>query len=216
MLKQEFIDKGGIVGGNPTAYNCSTCTAMFTDPNAFMDHITNGHIGPHLLTENHAVGQLKCPSCPLSFDRTQLLKDHMTRGHNSMPSFSVQAQPIQLGQQLIFHHAQTHQPNSSHLTIPTQTSNSTTAPVTTLDGLYCNQCKNPFANKYSLMKHLRSTRCKIDDEASISRIINEQLTCVKCRHQFGSVQALNKHIEGQKCLQPGWSDSGGEFFQICF
>ena len=105
MLKQEFIDKGGIVGGNPTAYNCSTCTAMFTDPNAFMDHITNGHIGPHLLTENHAVGQLKCPSCPLSFDRTQLLKDHMTRVHNSMPSFSVQAQPIQLGQHLIFHHA---------------------------------------------------------------------------------------------------------------
>ena len=66
------------------------------------------------------------------------------------------------------------------------------------------------------MKHLRSTRCKIDDEASISRIINEQLTCAKCRHQFGSVQALNKHIEGQKCLQPGWSDSGGEFCRSVF
>ena len=54
MMKQEFVEKEAIVslGGNTqqismsgTAYNCSTCTAMFTDPNAFMDHITNGHIG---------------------------------------------------------------------------------------------------------------------------------------------------------------------------
>ena len=57
------------------------------------------------------------------------------------------------------------------------------------------------------MKHLRSTRCKLDDEASINRIINEQLTCGKCRHQFGSVQALNKHSEGQKCpWQPGFHE----------
>ena len=40
----------------------------------------------------------------------------------------------------------------------------------------------------------------LDSEASINRVINDQLTCVKCRHQFGSVQALKKHIEGQKCL----------------
>ena len=26
------------------------------------------------------------------------------------------------------------------------------------EGLFCPECKNPFANKYSLMKHLRSTR----------------------------------------------------------
>lgn len=50
MLKQEFVEKEGIVSlsgteVSGTAYNCSTCTAMFTDPNAFMDHITNGHIG---------------------------------------------------------------------------------------------------------------------------------------------------------------------------
>ena len=30
--------------------------------------------------------------------------------------------------------------------------------VGTGDGLFCPECKNPFANKYSLMKHLRSTR----------------------------------------------------------
>ena len=117
----------------------------------------------------------------------------MTSVHNSMPSFSVQSQPIQLGQQLVFQS-------------PNQNQSKSFETPNTPDGLYCNQCKNPFANKYSLMKHLRSTRCKLDDEASINRIINEQLSCVKCRHQFGSVHALNKHIEGQKCLQPGWSD----------
>ena len=74
------------------------------------------------------------------------------------------------------------------------------ASTTLVDGLYCNQCKNPFANKYSLMKHLRSTKCKLDSEASINRVINDQLTCNKCRHQFGSVQALKKHVEGLKCL----------------
>ena len=72
--------------------------------------------------------------------------------------------------------------------------------TTLIDGLYCNQCRNPFANKYSLMKHLRSTKCKLDSEASINRVINDQLTCNKCRHQFGSVQALKKHVEGLKCL----------------
>ena len=69
------------------------------------------------------------------------------------------------------------------------------------DGLYCSQCKKPFANKYSLMKHLRSTKCKLESEASINRVINDQLTCNKCKHQFGSVQALKKHVDhGKKCM----------------
>ena len=105
-------------------------------------------IGPHLLENSNPAGhtsysrsfkqepgQLKCPSCPLSFDRTQLLKEHMTSVHNSMPSFSVQSQPIQLGQQLVFQSPSQNQPKSF------ETPN-------TPDGLYCNQCKNPFANKY--------------------------------------------------------------------
>ena len=58
------------------------------------------------------------------------------------------------------------------------------------------------------MKHLRSTKCKLDDEASINRVINEQLTCAKCKHQFGSVQALNKHVQAQKCSQPGFGQAG--------
>ena len=68
------------------------------------------------------------------------------------------------------------------------------------DGLFCSQCKKPFANKYSLMKHLRSTKCKLESEASINRVINDQLTCNKCKHQFGSVQALKKHVDGKKCM----------------
>ena len=105
----------------------------------------------------------------MSFDRTQSLKDHMSCLHNTVPSFSVQSQPL--------------------------------IKTSTLDGLYCHQCKNPFANKYSLMKHLRSTKCKMEDESSINRVINDQLTCPKCKHQFGSVQAYNKHAEGRKCLE---------------
>ena len=58
---------------------------------------------------------------------------------------------------------------------------------------------NPFANKYSLMKHLRSTKCKMEDETMITTMVNLQLTCGKCSHQFGSVNALTKHLEGQKC-----------------
>ena len=50
------------------------------------------------------------------------------------------------------------------------------------------------------MKHLRSTKCKLESEASINRVINDQLTCNKCKHQFGSVQALKKHVDGKKCM----------------
>lgn len=43
--------------------------------------------------------------------------------------------------------------------------------VGTGEGLFCPECKNPFANKYSLMKHLRSTRYfrKIEYDAYMSR-----------------------------------------------
>ena len=51
------------------------------------------------------------------------------------------------------------------------------------------------------MKHLRSTKCKLESEASINRVINDQLTCNKCKRQFGSVQALKKHVDhGKKCM----------------
>ena len=119
--------------------------------------------------------ELLCPQCPLSFDRTQDLKIHMQSVHHTIPNFSVQAQPIK--------------PNLNLLNTPNAT-----------QSLFCPKCKNPFANKYSLMKHLRTTKCKLSDEASINRVINEQLTCPKCKHQFGSVQALNKHFDTKKCL----------------
>ena len=56
------------------------------------------------------------------------------------------------------------------------------------------------------MKHLRSTKCKLESEASINRVINDQLTCNKCKHQFGSVQALKKHVDGKKCLEHNQSN----------
>ena len=51
-------------------------------------------------------------------------------------------------------------------TVTTATTNGNVVPasgipvpfVGTGEGLFCPECKNPFANKYSLMKHLRSTR----------------------------------------------------------
>ena len=65
------------------------------------------------------------------------------------------------------------------------------------EGLFCPHCRNPFANKYSLTKHLRSTsKCRHESEVEINKIINDQLTCGKCLKQFGSMQALQKHLEG--------------------
>ena len=66
------------------------------------------------------------------------------------------------------------------------------------EGLFCPHCRNPFANKYSLTKHLRSTsKCRHDNEIEINKIINDQLTCGKCLKLFGSMQPLQKHMEGK-------------------
>jgi len=177
MLKQEVSE--------PTeSYKCSVCFAIFSDVQLFVEHVTHGHNQTKVLADPESL--LRCPSCPLSFDRTQYLKEHMENVHQSTPTFSIQAQPIISRDQIT--------PVS---TVSQASESDVSASTTTLiDGLFCNQCKNPFANKYSLMKHLRSTKCKLDSEASINRVINDQLTCNKCRHQFGSVQALKKHVEG--------------------
>ena len=201
MLKQDFMDtKGGPMGSQSVyetpqngpqidgAYRCNTCNASFCDPNTFMDHMTHGHAP---MVQNTL---LRCPSCPMSFDRTQTLKDHMTVVHNSVPTFSVHAQPLRPNdQQNLAPQMVSTSPNPEVVDIHHSTSAS--GP----EGLYCTLCKNPFANKYSLMKHLRSTKCKMEDETMITTMVNLQLTCGKCSHQFGSVNALTKHLEGQKC-----------------
>ena len=67
--------------------------------------------------------------------------------------------------------------------------------------LFCPNCQNPFANKYSLTKHLRSTsKCRTSSEVEINKIINDQLTCGKCLKQFGSIESLRKHINCEHCL----------------
>ena len=139
---------GGYPGNNPAQAHIELYWKLKLILHTYLNIIGPKIIGPHLLENSNPAGhtsysrsfkqepgQLKCPSCPLSFDRTQLLKEHMTSVHNSMPSFSVQSQPIQLGQQLVFQSPSQNQPKSF------ETPN-------TPDGLYCNQCKNPFANKY--------------------------------------------------------------------
>ena len=126
---------------------------MFTDPNAFMDHITNGHIGPHLL-ENSSVGQLKCPSCPLSFDRTQLLRDHMTSVHNSMPSFSVQAQPIQLGHHQLVFPTQPHPPSSIQVKLCFRDIVSLLRVLHT--GIYDSNFSNNFKSNLNLSFHMNA------------------------------------------------------------
>ena len=199
MLKQEVSEPA-------ESYKCSVCFAIFSDVQLFVEHVTHGHDQTKVLADPESL--LRCPSCPLSFDRTQYLREHMENIHQSTPTFSIQGSDCFLNfRSTVFNNNYdtiiSAQPiiSRDQTTPVSQASESdVSASASLIDGLYCNQCKNPFANKYSLMKHLRSTKCKLDSEASINRVINDQLTCNKCRHQFGSVQALKKHVEGLKCM----------------
>ena len=80
MLKQEELKS------KSESYTCSTCSALFSDANQFVEHVTNGH--------KEVDNLLQCPQCSMSFDRTQALKEHMQSVHQSVPSFSVQATPV--------------------------------------------------------------------------------------------------------------------------
>ena len=82
MLKQEIIEK-------TEAYRCSICSAIFSDVQLFVEHVTTGH-GQQTKVFANPENLLKCPSCPLSFDRTQHLKDHMENIHQSVPTFSIE------------------------------------------------------------------------------------------------------------------------------
>ena len=86
MLKQEIIEK-------TEAYRCSICSAIFSDVQLFVEHVTTGH-GQQTKVFANPENLLKCPSCPLSFDRTQHLKDHMENIHQSVPTFSIEGKKI--------------------------------------------------------------------------------------------------------------------------
>ena len=81
MMKQEIVEK-------TEAYRCSICSAIFSDVQLFVEHVTMGHGQTKVFANPENL--LKCPSCPLSFDRTQHLKDHMENIHQSVPTFSIQ------------------------------------------------------------------------------------------------------------------------------
>jgi hypothetical protein len=141
---------------------------------------------------------LRCPICPATFHRRPALNEHMQTIHHQQPPPLPSPNPHH-GHAGQGHHGSgpgSQGPPSTSST-PAPRANSTTPFVPPGDGLFCPECKNPFANKYSLMKHLRSTRCRQESEATINRIINDQLTCGRCYKQFGSIQALHKHVEGK-------------------
>ena len=139
-----------------------------------------------------------CSTCSATYSDANQFVEHVTNGHKDQePDHLLQCPQCPLSfdrTQDLKEHMQT-----IHQTVPSFSIQATPILSNDHQGLTCPQCKNPFANKYSLMKHLRSTKCKLADEASINRVINEQLTCTKCKHQFGSLQALNKHLEAKKC-----------------
>ena len=81
MLKQEILEV-------PESYRCSVCSAIFSDVQLFVEHVTHGHGQVKVFANPENL--LKCPSCPLSFDQTQYLKDHMEDVHQSIPTFSIQ------------------------------------------------------------------------------------------------------------------------------
>lgn len=201
-LKQEY-NNGAAAAAARSDYYCHDCNISFDHANGFLDHVSQVH--PE---QNNVVGQqttttaaaaaaaaanimeigkmiLRCPTCPAAFHRTNALREHMQTVHHlhQVVTFTQNQQQQQPQQQM-------------------QQQQGDFPAATPGDGLFCPQCKNPFANKYSLMKHLRSTRCRQDSEATINRIINDQLTCTRCRKQFGSIQALNKHVEARKCNPP--------------
>lgn len=91
---------------------------------------------------------------------------------------------------------------SAHNSVPTYVVQSMPIEPQLNSGLRCTNCNNFYANKYSLRKHLRKTKCRMMSEMTINKVISEQLTCGKCKKQFGSILALNKHVSANKCSKP--------------
>ncbi len=205
QLKQEYghaVIGGG--GGARSDYYCHDCNINFDHANAFLEHVSHGHPEQNGVSSNNImeIGKmiLRCPICPATFHRRPALTEHMQTIHHQQPPPLPSPSPHHGGHNPAGpgHHASgsgSQGPPSTSST-PAPRANSSTPFVPPGDGLFCPECKNPFANKYSLMKHLRSTRCRQESEATINRIINDQLTCNRCYKQFGSIQALNKHMEG--------------------
>ena len=191
-------------GGGRSDYYCHDCNINFDHANAFLEHVSHGHPEQNGAAAANImeIGKmiLRCPICPATFHRRPALNEHMQTIHHQQPPplpspNTHQGHPGPGGQP---HHVGTgSQGPPSTSSTPAPRANSATPFVPPGDGLFCPECKNPFANKYSLMKHLRSTRCRQESEATINKIINDQLTCNRCYKQFGSIQALNKHMEGK-------------------
>jgi len=273
---------GGVDYQHPADYYCHDCDLIFSNANAFLEHISHGHQEPqnvlqvvssdqvHLasqpqdlttttdqqqaVVQHHHQGALvgkllRCNICSALCHDKKSLVDHIQMAHaqtapptlpavvsaTAPPSVTMQprmvitaadgtthlvpaptapaAAPQTLIQPVQIHH---HQEVLQEVGVPAAAAATMSAAAVTSqqpqqpqlpaplmgsgDSLFCPDCKNPFANKYSLMKHLRSTKCRHESEVVINKIINDQLTCGKCLRQFGSIQALKKHLEANKCV----------------
>jgi hypothetical protein len=205
QLKQEYghaVIGGGGGGSARSDYYCHDCNINFDHANAFLEHVSHGHPEQNgaSSTSNNImeIGKmiLRCPMCPATFHRRPALTEHMQTVHHQQPP-PLPSPHHGHNQAGPGHHGPGSQGPPSTSSTPAPRATSATPFVPPGDGLFCPECKNPFANKYSLMKHLRSTRCRQESEATINRIINDQLTCNRCYKQFGSIQALGKHVEGK-------------------
>ena len=158
MLKQEELNS------KSESYTCSTCSATFTDANQFVEHVTNGHKEVDLVDNN----LLQCPQCSTSFDRTQALKEHMQNVHQTVPTFSVQATPIQdqvpINQGL--HCPQCKNPFANKYSLmkhlrSTKCRLSDEASINRVinDQLTCHKCKHQFGSLQALNKHLQAKKC---------------------------------------------------------
>ena len=203
---------------HPADYYCHDCNITFGHANAFLEHISQGHpeqntalqlvpsttaatvIQPQNLSTQPMVevGKmvLRCSYCTETFQRRQDLTDHIQAAHTTV---TVQPHVMLASADGTAHlvPAGHTQPVLQPVQFQPQILDPVPAPLMgSGEGLFCPDCRNPFANKYSLMKHLRSTKCRHESEVEINKIINDQLTCGRCLKQFGSIQALKKHVEG--------------------
>ena len=144
-----------------------------------------------------------CPICLGKFHRRRTLIKHIQTVHQQLPhlpssSSSDQGHIMDAGSG----HPDS-RPASQDLTSNSSThfeeANNSIPFMPIGTDLFCPECKNPFASKCGLMKHLRSTRCRQESQAIINQIINDQLTCSRCFTIFGSIPVLKKHVEGIFC-----------------
>ena len=157
-------------------FRCNYCSLAYDKHQALVEHTVAVHTQPSVTMQPHVV--------LTALDGTA----HLVPGGSSQ----MEGVPMQQQQQ---HELVEMKPNVTSATIIVPDPTADPVPLSgTGDSLFCPDCKNSFANKYSLTKHLRTTKCRKESELAIVKIINDQLTCGKCLKQYGSMEMMKKHL----------------------